>query len=110
MQGRTLVKLNIGNPGAFGFRAPDTLQHAIADRIARTGPYTHQQGLPEAREAIAAFHARRGTPDARKLSRAFIGLALARAEADAQAQANAGRVTKRPDTGATNGNEPDGVA
>lgn len=36
---------------------------------------------------------RRGTPDARKLSRAFIGLALARAEADAQAQAEAMRKT-----------------
>ncbi len=29
---------------------------------------------------------RRGSPDARKLSRAFIGLALARAEAEAQSQ------------------------
>lgn len=33
----------------------------------------------------------RGTPDAQKLSRAFIGLALARAEAEAQAQAEAAR-------------------
>ena len=32
---------------------------------------------------------RRGSPDARKLSRAFIGLALARAEAEAQASAEA---------------------
>ena len=32
---------------------------------------------------------RRGTPDAKKLSRAFIGLALARAEVEAQAQAEA---------------------
>ena len=31
---------------------------------------------------------RRGTPDAKKLSRAFIGLALARAETEAQAQAD----------------------
>ena len=30
---------------------------------------------------------RRGTPDAKKLSRAFIGLALARAEVEARAQA-----------------------
>src|SRR3546814_10077840 len=42
-QGRTLVKLNIGNPGAFGFRAPGHLQRAIADGIADTDPYTHQQ-------------------------------------------------------------------
>ena len=27
-QGRTLIKLNIGNPGAFGFRAPEHLQRA----------------------------------------------------------------------------------
>ncbi|RXL75840.1 pyridoxal phosphate-dependent aminotransferase, partial [Citrobacter sp. AAK_AS5] len=63
-QGRQLIKLNIGNPGAFGFRAPEHLQRAIADRIERTDPYTHQQGLPEAREAIAAFHKARGTPNA----------------------------------------------
>ena len=71
-QGRELIKLNIGNPGAFGFRAPEHLQRAIADRIAHTDPYTHQQGLPEAREAIAAFHRRRGTPDASP-ERVFVG-------------------------------------
>jgi alanine-synthesizing transaminase len=60
--GRSLVKLNIGNPGAFGFRAPAHLQRAIADHIHDTDPYTHQQGLPAAREAIAAFHRARGTP------------------------------------------------
>ena len=53
-QGRKLIKLNIGNPGAFGFRAPEHLQRAIAGDIDRTDPYTHQQGLPAAREAIAA--------------------------------------------------------
>jgi alanine-synthesizing transaminase len=71
-QGRTLVKLNIGNPGAFGFRAPEHLQRAIADHIHDTDPYTHQQGLPEAREAIAAHHLRRGTPHASP-ERVFIG-------------------------------------
>ena len=71
-QGRSLIKLNIGNPGAFGFRAPEHLQRAIADHIAGTVPYTHQQGLPEAREAIAAFHKSRGTPNASP-ERVFIG-------------------------------------
>ena len=71
-QGRTLIKLNIGNPGAFGFRAPEHLQHAIADDMGRTDPYTHQQGLPLAREAIAAAHARRGMPDA-LAERVYIG-------------------------------------
>jgi len=71
-QGRTLVKLNIGNPGAFGFRAPEHLQRAIADRISNTDPYTHQQGLPAAREAIAEFHRQRGTPNASP-ERVFVG-------------------------------------
>lgn len=71
-QGRRLIKLNIGNPGAFGFRAPEHLQRAIADRIHETDPYTHQQGLPAAREAIAAFHRARGTPNASP-ERVFVG-------------------------------------
>jgi alanine-synthesizing transaminase len=76
-QGRTLIKLNIGNPGAFGFRAPEHLQRAIADQIAQTDPYTHQQGLPAAREAIASFYRARdrkarGTPNASP-ERVFVG-------------------------------------
>ena len=71
-QGRKLIKLNIGNPGAFGFRAPEHLQRAIADDMDRTDPYTHQQGLPQAREAIAAYYARRGAPNA-VADRVFIG-------------------------------------
>ncbi|GAB2498843.1 pyridoxal phosphate-dependent aminotransferase [Pseudoxanthomonas sangjuensis] len=71
-QGRKLIKLNIGNPGAFGFRAPEHLQRAIADDMDRTDPYTHQQGLPQAREAIAAYYARRGAPDA-TADRVFVG-------------------------------------
>jgi alanine-synthesizing transaminase len=71
-QGRRQIKLNIGNPGAFGFRAPEHLQRAIAERIDQTDPYTHQQGLPAAREAIASFHRQRGTPNASP-ERVFIG-------------------------------------
>ncbi len=71
-QGRNLIKLNIGNPGAFGFRAPEHLQQAITGQIARTDPHTHQQGLPQAREAIAAFHKARGTPNASP-ERVFVG-------------------------------------
>lgn len=72
MAGRRLIKLNIGNPGAFGFRAPEHLQRAIAGRIHDTDPYTHQQGLPAAREAIAAHYAGRGAPQA-SADRVFVG-------------------------------------
>ena len=71
-QGRQLIKLNIGNPGAFGFRAPAHLQQAIARRIGQTDPYTHQQGLPAAREVIAAHYQRRGSQSV-SAERVFIG-------------------------------------
>lgn len=71
-QGRSLIKLNIGNPGAFGFRAPEHLQRAIAERIHDTDPYTHQQGLPAARATIAAHHAARGARDV-SAERVFVG-------------------------------------
>ncbi len=71
-QGRHLIRLNIGNPGAFGFRAPEHLQAAIAGSVPDSDPYTHQQGLPLAREAIAEFHRRRGTPNA-TAERVFVG-------------------------------------
>ncbi|HEX4852878.1 MULTISPECIES: aminotransferase class I/II-fold pyridoxal phosphate-dependent enzyme [Arenimonas] len=71
-QGRQLIRLNIGNPGAFGFRAPEHLQAALAAHVGESDPYTHQQGLPLAREAVADLHRRRGTPNA-SAERVFIG-------------------------------------
>lgn len=71
-QGRTLIKLNIGNPGAFGFRAPDHLQEAIAGNLPHTDPYAHQQGLLAVREALAAHYRERGAPNAIP-ERIFIG-------------------------------------
>jgi hypothetical protein len=42
---------------------------------------------PQEERRLSVRGVRRGEPDARKLSRAFIDLALARAEAEAQAEA-----------------------
>ena len=70
--GRTLIKLNIGNPGAFGFRAPEHLQQAIAAHLPESDPYTHQQGLPLAREALSAFYKQRNTPNVTP-ERIFVG-------------------------------------
>ena len=72
LRGRTLIKLNIGNPGAFGFRAPEHLQNAIANNLPGSDPYTHQQGLPAVREAIAAHYKQRGAPNAVP-ERVFVG-------------------------------------
>lgn len=45
--------------------------------------------VPQDQRNLRVRGMRRGTPDAKKLSRAFIGLALARAEAEARAHAEA---------------------
>ncbi len=63
-QGRPIIKLNIGNPGLFGFEAPEHLRRALAENLARSEAYGHQQGLPEAREAIAAQQQQRGATNA----------------------------------------------
>ncbi|MBS0383268.1 MAG: aminotransferase class I/II-fold pyridoxal phosphate-dependent enzyme [Proteobacteria bacterium] len=52
--GEDVLKLNIGNPGKFGFRAPAHLTAAITAHLADSDAYCHEQGLESAREAILA--------------------------------------------------------
>lgn len=52
--GAQVLKLNIGNPGRFGFRAPDVLNDAIRAHLADSDSYGHQKGLLAAREALSA--------------------------------------------------------
>lgn len=59
-EGRSILRLNIGNPGLFGFRVPEHLRTAIANGLPNSEAYCHQQGLPEAREAIATAQRRHG--------------------------------------------------
>jgi len=50
--GRDIVKLNIGNPGLFGFTVPDHVRAAIEANLARSEAYCHQKGILPARLAI----------------------------------------------------------
>ena len=52
--GEDVLKLNIGNPGKFGFRAPAHLTAAMAAHLADSDAYGHEQGLEAAREAVLA--------------------------------------------------------
>ena len=70
-EGKPVLRLNIGNPGLFGFRVPQRLRDAIAEALPRSEAYCHQQGVPEAREAVASQHRRLGA-DAR-MENVFIG-------------------------------------
>jgi alanine-synthesizing transaminase len=59
-QGTPIIRLNIGNPGRFGFEAPAHVREAIASHLRDSEAYCHQQGLTEAREAIVESMQARG--------------------------------------------------
>ena len=70
--GLDIIKLNIGNPGRYGFEAPAHLREAIACHLHESEAYGHEQGLEVAREAIAAQQRARGARDV-DVERIFIG-------------------------------------
>lgn len=59
-EGRHIVRLNIGNPGLFGFSVPAHLRETVESQLHHSEAYCHQQGLQGAREAIAAREIARG--------------------------------------------------
>ncbi len=59
-QGYDVVKLNIGNPAAFGFRTPETMRLALIENLAQAEGYCHQKGIFPAREAIVMDMQSRG--------------------------------------------------
>jgi len=58
--GHEIIKLNIGNPGAFGFRAPETLRLAMIENLRESDAYCHQKGIFPAREAVVMQQQSRG--------------------------------------------------
>jgi alanine-synthesizing transaminase len=58
--GYDIVSLNIGNPGAFGFRTPETMRLAIIENLRAAEGYCHQKGIFPAREAVVMQQQERG--------------------------------------------------
>ena len=58
--GYDIVSLNIGNPGAFGFRTPETMRLAIIENLRSAEGYCHQKGIFPAREAVVMQQQERG--------------------------------------------------
>lgn len=61
--GYEIVSLNIGNPGAFGFRTPETMRLAIIENLKLSEGYVHQKGIFPAREAVVMLQQNRGVRD-----------------------------------------------
>jgi alanine-synthesizing transaminase len=59
-QGYEVVSLNIGNPGAYGFRTPEILRLAMIENLPQAEGYCHQKGIYPAREAIVLQQQQRG--------------------------------------------------
>ena len=51
-QGQKVIKLNIGNPGAFGFDAPDEIFQDVIQNLREAQGYCHSKGLFSARKAV----------------------------------------------------------
>jgi alanine-synthesizing transaminase len=62
-EGHDIIKLNIGNPGAFGFRMPSSMRVAIVENLHQADPYSHQKGIFQAREAVVMQQQNRGIMD-----------------------------------------------
>jgi len=59
-QGYEILSLNIGNPGLFGFRTPETMRLAMIENLGQAEPYSHQKGIFPAREAVVMQQQDRG--------------------------------------------------
>src|SRR6204780_3254080 len=59
-QGYDIISLNIGNPGLFGFRTPETMRLAMIENLSDSEGYCHQKGIFPAREAVVMQQQARG--------------------------------------------------
>lgn len=62
-QGYEIISLNIGNPGLFGYRTPETMRLAMIENLGQSEPYCHQKGIFPAREAVVMQQQGRGVMD-----------------------------------------------
>lgn len=59
-RGHEIIALNIGNPGLFGFRTPETMRLAMIENLQASEGYCHQKGIFPAREAVVMQQQDRG--------------------------------------------------
>ncbi|MCH2668594.1 MAG: aminotransferase class I/II-fold pyridoxal phosphate-dependent enzyme [Gammaproteobacteria bacterium] len=62
-QGYEVLSLNIGNPGLFGFRAPENMRLAMIENLNSSEAYCGQKGIFPAREAVVMQQQNRGVMD-----------------------------------------------
>ena len=61
--GEKILKLNIGNPAPFGFRAPQELIDIMSENLTKTEGYSDSKGIVSAREAILEYDKSKNIPN-----------------------------------------------
>lgn len=61
--GDEILKLNIGNPAPFGFRAPDNIVETMKRNLTMTEGYSDSKGLVKSREAIVEYCEKKNIPN-----------------------------------------------
>ena len=59
-QGHKVLKLNTGNPAAFGFKMPESIKNRIVTDVEKALGYCDLKGMPVARAAIRDYHRSKG--------------------------------------------------
>jgi len=59
-EGKSVLKLNTGNPAAFGFAMPESVKEALILGMERATGYSDLRGMDECREAILSYHRSKG--------------------------------------------------
>ena len=62
-RGEKIIRLNIGNPAPFGFRAPQAVIDRMAENLTETEGYSDSKGLMDARRAIVAYCKSKALPN-----------------------------------------------
>lgn len=62
-EGTAVLKLNIGNPAPFGFKAPDEVIYDMRDQLTDCEGYSDSKGLFSARKAIMQYAQLKGIPN-----------------------------------------------
>lgn len=58
-EGKTILKLNIGNPTPFDFQTAEIINQAIHQNLPKAEGYSDSKGIIEARQAIYQYHQQR---------------------------------------------------
>jgi alanine-synthesizing transaminase len=63
LEGRRILKLNIGNPAPCGFEAPEGILADVIAALPTAQGYCDSRGLPSARRAVVQYHQAKGIAD-----------------------------------------------